>query len=101
MSFESFNLVEAGFWVACAVLTRTAIGKVKNIGPFFWKLLSINFFLFGLSDLAELMYGESFLLPGGEWLYLWKTLCVLGFVALTAYYLWVRIFSGTVTKARY
>lgn len=93
MSFEVFNVIEAIFWLGCALISLGTMRMVRILPRTFWSLLALVFFLFGVSDMAEVVYGESFLLPGGKWLLIWKGACVAGLVVLLGYYFWKRLSS--------
>lgn len=95
MSFEVFNVIEAIFWLGCALVSLCAMKKVKMLSRIFWISLALAFFLFGVSDVAEVWYGGSFLLPGGEWLLVWKGLCIIGFVVLLVHYFRIRLSTTT------
>ena len=88
-SFE-FNLIEGVFWLVCGVMVfcyRWWLPLEYNR----WGLFSAgNIFLFGLSDFVQALYG-GFLLPGMEWLLVWKILHVIGLVLSVVWYLKLRI----------
>lgn len=91
LPFIEFNLLEGGFWFLCAILCYLACSKTHVMTRVFWNFLCIDFILFGLSDFTEAFYPTSFLQPGGEWLLVWKLLCIVGFVGSFGWYLIVRI----------
>jgi hypothetical protein len=90
LSFINFNLFEGGFWIFCSLIALLGV-RFKVALPRFWYLLALDFLLFGISDFVEAYYPVSFLDPGGEWLFAWKIICVLVFVACFAWYLVIMI----------
>ena len=90
IDFQTFNLIEGVFWVACAVLSVVGSHHFHQPGKWFWRILAFDFLLFGVSDVVEALDNESFLLPGGTWLLIWKLVCIVMFVVLIGYYIRVR-----------
>ena len=90
LTATQFNHIEGGFWILlgliCVVLYK------KSPSAFRWLCLyaAAIFITFGLSDLVEAYYG-SFLVPGMEWLLLWKTIDVLGLVSIVVWYSILRL----------
>ena len=91
LSFTAFNLLEGTFWIFCGILSYVAPHFIHDMSERFWKVLTLNFVLFGLSDYVEAYYPVSFLDKGGEWLYAWKILCIIGFVGCLIWYIAKRI----------
>gem|GEM_PF-1788911 len=90
ISFTSFNLSEGVFWIFCAAVSIFAT-RFKIAPPPLWRLLALDFLLFGVTDFIEAYYPVSFFDSGGEWLFALKIICVLGFFACLAWYLVSRI----------
>lgn len=90
-SFTDFNLLEGMFWVICAIVSFLTRHRIGSLPYAFWHILSLDFFLFGISDFVEAYYPLSFLEHGGEWLFIWKLLCIIGFIGCFIWYLIIRI----------
>jgi len=90
LSFTHFNLLEGTFWVACAAIAFFIRRRVRFLPVTFRYLLSLSFILFGMSDFVEVYYPISFLDHGGEWLFVWKLLCIAGFISCFFWYLKIR-----------
>lgn len=90
IDFQTFNLIESLFWIVCAGLSLVGSLHLHQPGKWFWRLLAADFLIFGISDVVEAVYNESFLLAGGIWLLVWKSLCIVIFVLLLGYYVRVR-----------
>lgn len=86
LSFIEFNLVEGIFWVSCAIVTRFVLRRFHFMSHRLRYFLSADFVLFGMSDIVEAYYPSSFLDKGGEWLFVWKALCIAGFVVSCVWY---------------
>ena len=87
LSFTAFNLLEGTFWIFCGALSYLAPHLIHHMPRKFWNFLFIDFMLFGISDYVEAYYPVSFLDKGGEWLYAWKVLCIIGFVMCLVWYI--------------
>jgi hypothetical protein len=84
--FEDFtgigNLIEAMIWFAIAIvvfsrsLRSSSLKRLKRV-------VSANFFLFGLTDLVEMKTGAWWRPP---WLLVLKAVCVASFVICFGYY---------------
>jgi hypothetical protein len=91
IDFIVFNFAEGLFWFVCAFVSLFGTYFVRKPAKLYWRILAINCALFGVSDFAEVLYNESFLLASGLWLLIWKSLCVLVFIVLLGYYIRVRL----------
>ncbi len=91
LSFTAFNLLEGSFWLSCGGMSLA--GKHLHVldKQQFWNFLALDFSLFGISDYVEAYYPLTFLDHGGEWLFAWKILCILGLVCCLVYYIVQRI----------
>ncbi|MEI7480270.1 MAG: hypothetical protein WCJ59_01460 [bacterium] len=94
VTFIVFNLCESIFWFCFSILSLVGLKKYKIMPAKFWYFLAIDFLIFGISDIVEAFYPVSFFSPVGEWLFIWKTLCVIGFVLAIGWYLKVRGFNS-------
>ena len=87
---EQFNLVEGIFWIilgmGAAVFYYYCSTKYKKISAFTAFIL----ITFGISDFFQVVYG-SFLVPGMEWLLIWKVIDVIGLFTIFTWYLILRI----------
>jgi hypothetical protein len=87
---EHFNVIEGCFWMAlglaCLVIYVYVPNKYKRVAIF--SVLTL--ITFGLSDFFEAIYG-SFLIPGMEWLYIWKIVDVIGLCGIFIWYMILRI----------
>jgi hypothetical protein len=81
LSFTSFNLVEGIFWMMCAYISVSFLPK-RIVSPRLHYAIGFDFLLFSISDFVEAYYPVSFLEPGGEWLLIWKVLCIGIFIGL-------------------
>jgi len=90
ISSESFNLIEGFFWIflgiACLIVSYFKVYRLyKNI-----LLFSVFILItFGISDFFQVVYG-SFLVPGMEWLFIWKIINVIGLCIIFVWYLILR-----------
>jgi hypothetical protein len=91
LTFIGFNLLEGGLWILCSLASFFGHRFTKSLPPKFWSGLSANFLLFGISDFVEAYYIVTFLEKGGEWLFAWKIICIIGFLACFFWYLKIRI----------
>ncbi len=90
ISPESFNWIEGSFWISLSLLCVVLYPKAS---PSYRSLIRFTFVVlctFGLSDFVEAVYG-SFLVPGMEWLYIWKILDVIGLCIVIVWYLKIRL----------
>lgn len=91
MDYVVFNFLEGLFWTLLGISTLYASRKVTET----YKTLSLFFscilIAFGLSDFAECFFG-SFFEPGMLWLFIWKSICVLGLLVGVFRYILLRIF---------
>jgi hypothetical protein len=86
MDFTTFNILEGLFWCLLSLVSLNALVLIRRPGKRFWYLVAGNFFLFGLSDFAEVYTQSSFLSPGFGWLLGLKIACVVVFFILLVYY---------------
>lgn len=90
MDYHIFNLAEALFWISLG-LSGYVLRNVKGRG---YEQLAIYgaivFVAFGLSDVAEIVFG-SFLDPDRVWLLIWKVINVFAIVYGLLWYLHLRI----------
>lgn len=88
--FSKFNLIEGTFWIFLSI----AIFLFRKNLPKGYKRISFvaasTLCVFGLSDFAEARWG-SFFEPGLEWLFVVKVVCVAILLAVTVWYLILRI----------
>ena len=77
--YEYGNYIEAAIWGLFAI--GFAISAAKETGKMRLHRLiaTLTFFLFGLSDLVEVQTGAWW---HPEWLFLWKSFCVMSMVGL-------------------
>ncbi len=92
ISSEYFNWIEGSFWLVLSIICIPFYLKVsrpyRQLGIFSGLIL----FTFAISDYLEAVYG-SFLVPGMEWLFIWKTIDVFGLFIIALWYLKLR-FDG-------
>ena len=90
MTLDYFNLTEGSFWLLLSVICLKLYFKIKypyrNLALFSFVVLVT----FGFSDFVECVYG-SFLVPGMEWLYIWKIFDVIGLCVIVVWYLKLRL----------
>lgn len=91
LSFTDFNLLEGTFWIICATISFLSCYYVRFLPRVFWHVLSLDFVLFGISDFVEVYYPVTFLEHGGEWIFVWKLLCIAGFVGCFIWYLRISL----------
>ena len=82
---DIFNLVEAGWWILVAACLLV-LGIRRSAARVHLLAASCLFFAFGASDLVEVKTGAWW---RPWWLFVWKGLCLVGFVAIAAHYRWV------------
>jgi hypothetical protein len=81
-----FNLFEAIFWifVAALCLARSLTSQKREYRKYF-RLLSVGFFFFGISDFVEAKTG-AWWVPW--WLVIWKGACIIELVwSFVGYYI--------------
>ena len=100
LSFIQFNLIEGFFWLFCALICTLTSFRPKSVSMRVWRLLALDFALFGISDFVEAYYPVSFLQPGGEWLLIWKVLCIIGFVVAAIWNMRERLFSQDMISSK-
>lgn len=90
MNYHTFNLTEALFWIALGLLGYS----LRNLKERKYKQLavyaSVVLIAFGLSDVAEILYG-SFLGPNNLWLLTWKIINVSAIIYGFGWYLRLRM----------
>ena len=91
LSITDFNLIEGVFWIFCSLVSLAANHRSRLVSPPFWYVLALDFLLFGISDFVEAYYPVSFLEPGGQWLFVWKIICVGGFGGCLIWYVKDRL----------
>ncbi len=90
LSFETFNILEGVFWIACAAVALLVAGRV----PRFLSLAraaAVLLVAFGISDFVEISLSTSFLDDGNEWLLVVKVGCIVGLVLCFFRYVMLRI----------
>lgn len=90
LSAAEFNLLEGSFWL---LLSLISLILTKKVPPRYLNLCFYTLFVlvaFGVSDFVEAYYG-SFLVPGMEWLLVWKTINVICLATVPVWYLILRI----------
>ncbi|MFM2339432.1 MAG: hypothetical protein RLZZ360_68 [Candidatus Parcubacteria bacterium] len=90
LSAAQFNFIEGWFWLllgaVCLVLYRLIPTPYRTLTLYAAFILVT----FGVSDFVEAYYG-SFLVPGMEWLFIWKALDVIGLISIVLWYGVLRI----------
>ncbi|MBP6860315.1 MAG: hypothetical protein KBC38_02010 [Candidatus Pacebacteria bacterium] len=90
MDFTTFNLLESGFWLLCAVSVLMLARRghpAQNVS----RVAAVCFVAFALSDIAEVSLDRSFFEPGLEWLLIWKGICILILIFCVVAYIRRRI----------
>ena len=90
LSFMAFNLLEGTFWILCGLVALFAGRNIHTFSPLFWQLFSATFILFGVSDYVEAHVRVSLFEVGGEWLLMWKILCVISLSVCFVWYIYKR-----------
>ncbi len=90
MDSEIFNLLEGLSWVTLGVvgliIRRLVKSEFKKLAYFSTVIL----IAFGLSDFAQVIHG-TFLVPGMEWLLIWKFINLIGLLACFVWYFRLRL----------
>ncbi len=90
LSSEYFNLIEGGFWIVLGFVCLIIYFKNKSIYKNISLFSSFILITFGISDFFQVAYG-SFLVPGMEWLFIWKIIDVIGLFAILIWYIILKI----------
>lgn len=89
MDYIAFNLFEALFWITLG----SSLYMLRNLKRQKYKELTIYmlvvFILFGLSDVAEVLYG-NFLMADQFWLLVWKIVNVCAIIYGVNHFLFSR-----------
>ena len=85
--FTLFNILEGAFWISLSIFSLVLSYTFYKNQKTMWRLLSVDFILFGVSDFAEVYLQESFFTSGFEWLFIWKGLCIGFFVIILVTFL--------------
>lgn len=87
---DYFNTIEGTFWItlagACVAANRYVPARYRTLCLFTCVVL----FVFGISDFMQVLYG-SFLVPGMEWLFVWKIINLMALGGVVPWYLWLRL----------
>jgi hypothetical protein len=85
--FRTANHYEAALWLAVAVISLLFAIRKQGHARSRCAILSFAMLAFGASDLVEATTGAWW---RPWWLFAWKAVCVLVFVALLAEHYWQR-----------
>jgi hypothetical protein len=89
ISSEYFNLAEGVFWLTLGFISATASLRVTDMYKKLTLYLTFVLLTFGASDFVQVLYG-SFLVPGMEWLFIWKIIDVIALGVIVLWYLKLR-----------
>ncbi len=90
LSFVDFNILEGSFWIVCTFLCVVGYTYFRALPSAFWYVLGALFVLFAASDYIEAYFQLYFLTSEGQWLLVWKILCLAGFALCLCWYIKVR-----------
>ena len=95
--FRYLNLMEAGLWIAVAVISA-AIG-LRRAGRVRSRclVLAVAMIAFGVSDVVETRTGAWW---RPWWLFAWKAACVLVFLALLVEHYRARFLASRAARGR-
>jgi hypothetical protein len=92
--YRHFDSIEGVFWLLMAGVGlwvwRCVPGAYQRIT--IWAIMLLV--TFSVSDFLQVVFG-SFLLPGNEWLLVWKVANVIGFIGIFVWYVWIRLAATT------
>lgn len=86
--YSYFNFLEALFWISIGCVFAFRALFFKTTPTKLYLISAVNFLLFGCSDFVEIQTGTWY---KPWWLLLWKSICILGFVFIYAWYRKVNI----------
>ena len=95
-SFDYFNFAEGCFWIFLGIVALYSYQKFASLYRRLSAFSALVFITFGVSDFVQVVLG-SFLVPGMEWLLLWKIIDVVGICVGVAWYLYLRLTQSSST----
>lgn len=81
LTSEYFNLGEGIFWLVLGLACIVIYSKIKMKYASLALYSAAVLIAFGISDFFQVVYG-SFLMPGMEWLLVWKILNVIALCSI-------------------
>lgn len=90
LTSEQFNFIEGIFWIVLGFVCLIIYLRFKNLNKSFVLFSVFVLTTFGISDFLQVVYG-SFLVPGMEWLFVWKIVDVIGLFGILFWYINLRI----------
>ncbi len=89
IGYNLFNSLEAIFWIVIAVILFVRVRYIADAFRQNTLYGGIVFFVFGVSDIFEIMIGGIFE-PQQYWLLALKVICVLALIGLFIKYIYIR-----------